>query len=124
MNRAVPEWVVGKILVLGLAYKKNVDDVRESPTFRIMQLLERRGAAVDYFDPYVPVIGTTREYPQFAGRASVEWTAAALSGYDAAIICTDHDAVDYGSLARVCPLVVDTRNATGLVGGAGNVIGA
>jgi len=101
-----------RLLILGVAYKKNVDDIRESPALRIISLLERRGAVVDFFDPFVPEIPSTREYPELAGRRCIEWSAAAIGSYDATLICTDHDAVDYGELVAHSPLVVDTRNAT------------
>nr|WP_281262086.1 nucleotide sugar dehydrogenase [Azospirillum thermophilum] len=100
-----------RILLLGLAYKKNVDDIRESPAFALLHLLEGRGAVVDYHDPHVPQIPPTREHSCFAGRRSVPLTADGLAGYDAALICTDHDAVDYRLLADGVPLIVDTRNA-------------
>ena len=129
INRAMPDYVVerlaaaldmrfatplngARVLVVGLAYKKNVDDTRESPAFRIISLLERRGARVDYYDPFVPEILPTREYAALAGRRCIDWTAEALAGYDAALICTDHDAVDYAELVAHCRLVVDTRDAT------------
>ncbi|MBF0129338.1 MAG: nucleotide sugar dehydrogenase [Alphaproteobacteria bacterium] len=101
-----------RVLLLGMAYKKNVDDTRESPALKLIELIEKRGAVVDYHDPFVPVVPMTREHPEFAGRRSVPLTAEALSRYHAALICTDHDSVDYAELVRGCPLVVDTRNAT------------
>ncbi len=103
-----------KILVIGVAYKKNVDDVRESPALRIMKLLRERGAGMDYYDPYVPEIPPTREYPEFAALRSIAWAPDRLGSYDAALICTDHDDVDYGELVARSRLVVDTRNATKL----------
>ena len=103
------------ILLLGVAYKKNVDDIRESPALRILSLLRARGAQVDYFDPFVPEIGPTREYPELVDMQSVNWSTKLIGSYDAALICTDHDAVDYGSLVACSKLVIDTRNATGFV---------
>ncbi|BAI76884.1 nucleotide-sugar dehydrogenase (plasmid) [Azospirillum sp. B510] len=100
-----------RILLVGMAYKKNVDDSRESPGLRLMEMLLERGAAVDYHDPFIPVLPVTREHAALAGRRSVDWTAERLAGFDAAVIVTDHDGVDYRSLAVHCPLVVDTRNA-------------
>ena len=100
-----------RILLLGVAYKKNVDDTRESPAYRLIELLESRGAVVDFYDPHVPAIPQTREHGALAGRPSVAWDLAKLAGYDAALICTDHDGVDYDGLARACALIVDTRNA-------------
>jgi UDP-N-acetyl-D-glucosamine dehydrogenase len=100
-----------RILLLGVAYKKNVDDPRESPAFRLIEGMEAKGARVDYFDPHIPVILPSREHGALAGRKSIPWEEKTLASYDAALICTDHDGVDYGMLARACPLVVDTRNA-------------
>lgn len=101
-----------RILLVGLAYKKNIDDIRESPALAIIELLEARGAIVDYYDPYVAEIPMTREHAPLAGRRSVAWDSAKLAAYDAAFICTDHDAVDYAGLVANSRLVVDTRNAT------------
>ncbi len=101
-----------KVLVAGLAYKKNVDDVRESPAFPLIELIEERGARVDFHDPYVPVIPDTREHAKLAGRKSVGLDAANLRLYDAVVIVTDHDSVDYPALVENSRLVVDTRNAT------------
>lgn len=100
-----------KGLMLGLAYKKNVDDIRESPSFRLLELLEQRGVQIDYHDPYVPVIPITREYHEFAGRQSVSLTPESVKEYDFALIVTDHDDVDYGMLADHSKFVLDTRNA-------------
>src|SRR6185312_1099272 len=99
-----------RILLLGIAYKKNVDDIRKSPAFRLMELIEARGATVAYHDRYVPEIPLSREHKEFAGRRSVALTPAALRDCDAALICTDHDEVDYRLVAECCPLLVDTRN--------------
>jgi UDP-N-acetyl-D-glucosamine dehydrogenase len=99
-----------RILVMGIAYKRNVDDMRESPALRIIELLERRGADVGYFDPFVPEIPPTREHAELAGRSSVPWAGVTAGGWDAAVVVTDHDGVDYPALARAVPLVVDTRN--------------
>nr|WP_304502350.1 nucleotide sugar dehydrogenase [Azospirillum sp. 412522] len=100
-----------RILLVGMAYKKNVDDSRESPGLRLMEMLLERGAAVEYHDPFIPVLPVTREHAALAGRASIDWTAERLAGFDAAVIVTDHDGIDYRGLAAHCPLVVDTRNA-------------
>jgi UDP-N-acetyl-D-glucosamine dehydrogenase len=98
------------ILILGIAYKKNVEDTRESPAFRIMELLEKRGAEVSFHDPLVTTILPSREYAAFAGKQSTPLTEEAIGGFDAAIICTDHDAVDYRRLVECSRLVIDTRN--------------
>ncbi|TQF80836.1 nucleotide sugar dehydrogenase [Elioraea sp. Yellowstone] len=100
-----------RILILGVAYKKNVDDMRESPALKLMALLERRGAVVDYHDPFIPVLPPTREHGELAGRSSVALDAATLGRYDAVLIATDHDAVDYRLVALHAKVVVDTRNA-------------
>jgi len=101
-----------RILLLGVAYKKNVDDTRESPAFVLLEELERRGAEVAFYDPFVPVIPMTREHAPLAGRVSISWSAEALAGFDAALVATDHDGVDYETLTASVPLVIDTRNAT------------
>jgi UDP-N-acetyl-D-glucosamine dehydrogenase len=99
-----------KLLLIGVAYKKNVEDTRESPALQLIKLLERRGATVAYHDPHVPVIGPTREHRELAGRRSVPLSAATIARFDAALIATDHDAIDYGMLVEAAKLVVDTRN--------------
>jgi UDP-N-acetyl-D-glucosamine dehydrogenase len=114
-----------RVLIVGIAYKKNVDDIRESPALRIMELLERRGAAVSYHDPHFPEIPPTREHGNFTGRRSDALSAGGLAGFDAVLICTDHDSVDYGLLVRAAPLVIDTRNVCARLGLAGaNIIKA
>ncbi|HXV32078.1 MAG TPA: nucleotide sugar dehydrogenase [Sinorhizobium sp.] len=99
-----------RILLIGMSYKKNVGDTRESPSLRLIDLMERRGAAVDYHDPYVPEIPGTREYAALAGRRSVEIAAGRLASYDAIVISTDHDAIDWRAVAKHAKLVLDTRN--------------
>jgi UDP-N-acetyl-D-glucosamine dehydrogenase len=96
-----------RILMLGLAYKANVDDHRESPSFHLMQKLEAKGANVSYNDPYIPIIGMTREFPEYAGRRSVP---VIDDNFDALLIATAHD--DYKSIdfsKFKCP-IIDTRN--------------
>jgi UDP-N-acetyl-D-glucosamine dehydrogenase len=105
-----------KILIVGVAYKKNVDDTRESPALKLIQLIEARGAKVDFYDPYVSVIPKTREYGRLAGRCSISWAHEQLCTYDAALVATDHDAVDYRELCRDVTLVIDTRNACARAG--------
>ncbi len=112
-----------KILILGVAYKKNVDDVRESPAFAIMELLEGKGAKTAFYDPHVKEIPITREHMGFAGRISLEWNSQTFSVYDAALIVTDHDGVDYDVLTKESLLVIDTRNATrDIIDTAGKII--
>lgn len=101
-----------KICVLGLAYKKNVDDERESPSFELISRLMKRGAEVTYNDPYIPTIRKTRHWPEMAGMKSRELTAEFLASQDAVLIATDHSDYDYDLIVRHAPLVVDTRNAT------------
>ncbi|WP_419421341.1 nucleotide sugar dehydrogenase (plasmid) [Legionella sp. D16C41] len=125
INSYMPHWVVNKvghamnerertiknsrILVLGVAYKKDVDDVRESPSIEIMELLQDRGALVDYSDPYVP------SFPQMRAHdfnlLSVELTASTISQYDCVILATAHEAFDYELIANNAKLIVDTRGA-------------
>ena len=100
-----------KVLVLGLAYKANVDDDRESPSYVLMEGLKQHGAEVAYYDPYVPVIKLTREHPQWAGTRSVEWSEAVIRSFDCVLIATAHACVDYRQLAAWAQLIVDTRNA-------------
>ena len=142
INLAMPRYVVARleealdrrlgkslgsarILIVGLAYKKNVADVRESPTFRLLELLEARGASARFHDPHVAEIPPTREFAHLAGRPSTPISAETLAAHDAVLIATDHDAVDYALIARLAPLVVDTRNALARRGiGGANVIKA
>lgn len=100
-----------RILVLGIAYKKNVDDMRESPSLRLIELLEERGAVTAYHDPHIAQIPPTREHAPLTGRRSVELTAQEVAAYDAVLIATDHDTVDYALVVDNAKLVVDTRNA-------------
>jgi UDP-N-acetyl-D-glucosamine dehydrogenase len=99
-----------KILVLGIAYKKDIDDQRESPSLKIISLLMKKGVKVAYNDPYVPESSGHREYPGLALK-SVPLTARRLRSSDAVIIATDHSSYDYRWIVRNAPLVVDTRNA-------------
>lgn len=100
-----------RILIVGVAYKKNVDDIRESPALRLIELIEARGAGADFYDPHVQQIGVTREHPTLIGRRSVPWAPQTLSSYDAILIATDHDDVDYEAIASNAILIIDTRNA-------------
>ncbi|MBA4118889.1 MAG: nucleotide sugar dehydrogenase [Candidatus Puniceispirillum sp.] len=100
-----------KILLSGLAYKKNVDDVRESPSLEILEILKTRGADVSFHDPFVPVIPKLHEFPTLDGMKSVDITPERLKTFDAILICTDHDQVDYSAYAKYAPIIVDTRNA-------------
>ncbi|MGF1572266.1 MAG: nucleotide sugar dehydrogenase [Sumerlaeia bacterium] len=125
VNTGMPEYVVhrlmealnddekslkgSKLLLVGLAYKPNVDDMRESPTLKILELLERKGANVDYHDPYIPEIKPSREYAHLAGRKSVPLEDSRLM--DAVLIITNHTQIDYQYLADNAKLIIDSRNA-------------
>lgn len=102
-----------KVLVVGLAYKKNVSDIRESPSLVLLELLERRGTQTDYHDPHVAEVPVTREHANLAGRRSVDLTPEVIRSYDAVLLATDHDIIDYGMLHENARLIVDTRNAFG-----------
>jgi UDP-N-acetyl-D-glucosamine dehydrogenase len=99
-----------RILIIGLAYKRNIDDLRESPSLKLIELLEARGAKADYHDPYIASIPSTREHAALAGRTSIALGTADLAGYDAMLIATDHDGIDYSELVGRAKLVIDTRN--------------
>ncbi len=127
VNTAMPQYVVqrlgkalgasgkalagARILLLGIAYKSNVDDDRESPGYVLWELLEAAGAKVDFHDPHVPVIRPSREHGHYAGRRSVPLTEETVAGFDAVLIATKHDAVDYALIAKAAKLIVDSRNA-------------
>src|SRR5438309_4144890 len=100
-----------RVLLLGLSYKANVDDDRESPTYVLMDLLNERGAKVEYYDPYVPVVKPTREHLHLAGKESVQWDRATINSFDAALISTNHNCVNYQELADWAQCIIDTRNA-------------
>jgi UDP-N-acetyl-D-glucosamine dehydrogenase len=100
-----------KILLLGVAYKKDVDDLRESPSLKLLELLTARGADVDYNDPYFPALFKMRHY-DFSKKRSVELTPKKIASYDCVLIATDHSSYDYEAIVRNAKLVVDTRNAT------------
>jgi UDP-N-acetyl-D-glucosamine dehydrogenase len=100
-----------RVLILGLAYKPNVDDERESPSYVLMDLLTERGAKVEYYDPYIPVIKPTREHSRWAGKKSIDWNQANIEAFDLVLIATNHDSVDCQELADWARCIVDTRNA-------------
>lgn len=127
INTSMPDWVIQKvfkvlnenqksvsgsrILVLGVAYKANVDDMRESPSLVLMDKLAAHGAFVAYHDPFVPRLPKTREHPQWSGHASVEWNQTTISSFDLCLIATAHANVDYQQLSDWVKLIIDTRNA-------------
>jgi UDP-N-acetyl-D-glucosamine dehydrogenase len=132
INHAMPEYVVDKVAaalndrskavrgsavgILGVAYKPNVDDPRESPAFRVMELLAERGAVLSYSDPHIAELPAMRSFDVPALK-STPLTPEYLAGLDAVVIVTDHDAVDYELVVTHAPVVVDTRNATAHVPG-------
>ena len=136
INHYMPHWVVEKItdalnerskaikgsriLVLGLAYKKNIDDTRESPAVEIMDLLQAKGAHIDYSDPHVPVFPRKRDY--HFDLQSVTLTPESIASYDCLVVATDHDGFDYPQLVQHARLIVDTRGRLGV--GAVNVVAA
>ena len=123
VNTAMPRWVIGKtmdalnargqalkdarVLVLGIAYKKDVDDMRESPAVELMRLLKEKGARVDYSDPYIPVFPRLRKY--YFDLASVEPTPDKVATYDALLLATDHSGFDYPMMQKCARLIIDTR---------------
>ena len=138
INTAMPMYVVNRtaealnanrkpvngsrVLIVGLAYKPNVDDERESPSYTLMEILKSRGAEVAYYDPYVPVIRPTREHAHWTGTRSVDWNRETVQSFDAVIISTNHQSVSYQELADWSPCIVDTRNAmAGVAAKAGQV---
>jgi UDP-N-acetyl-D-glucosamine dehydrogenase len=132
INTAMPNYVIhrvadalnarcksvngSRILILGLAYKPDVDDERESPSYVLMSLLKERGAFVEYHDPHVPVIKPTREHSTWAGKQSVEWTQRTIEAFDLVLIATNHAVFNYPELAQWAQCIVDTRNAMAGVG--------
>ncbi len=140
VNCGMPGWVVhkvmdalnqdgkalkgAKILLIGLAYKPDVDDCRESPSFKLLELMEQKGASVDYHDPHVSVISPTREYPRFEGKTSVPLTPGTISSYDCILVSTDHKAIDYAMIANHAALIVDSRSVPELSGKSARYIKA
>ena len=131
LNSAMPEYVVNRaaealneqrkavkgsrVLVVGLAYKANVDDDRESPSYVLMDLFHARGADVAYYDPFIAVIGPTRKHGHWAGARSVAWNEETIRQFDVVVIATKHDGLDYRQLADWAACIVDTRNALGCI---------
>jgi UDP-N-acetyl-D-glucosamine dehydrogenase len=132
INAAMPSHVVGqivetlnkkglairgsRILLVGLAYKADVDDMRESPTFAVMDQLKGRGAELRYYDPFIPEVPPTKEHAEWTGARSIDWTREAIAGFDCVVICTAHSEVDYRQLAEWSNQIVDTRNAMARAG--------
>jgi UDP-N-acetyl-D-glucosamine dehydrogenase len=101
-----------RIAILGMAYKKDVDDPRESPSFELLKLLRERGAVLTYNDPHVPSLPKMRHYPDLPAMASQELTPGYLASQDCVLIATDHSAYDYAFIVEHSKFVLDTRNAT------------
>ena len=99
-----------QVLVIGLAYKPDVDDQRESPSFKIMNLLEKYGAEVFYYDPHIPQIKPTREHDRWTGTESVQWDKEIISSFDAVVIATNHSDIDYRQLAAWSDCIIDSRH--------------
>ncbi len=128
INTAMPQFVIqklaetlntvrkplngSKVLLVGLAYKANVDDDRESPGYILLELMQKAGVEVAFYDPYIPVIRPSREHAHWAGTKSVAWDQKTIGSFDAALIATAHANVDYQQLINWSQLVIDTRNAT------------
>jgi UDP-N-acetyl-D-glucosamine dehydrogenase len=127
INESMPEYVVqrvfqtlnqrrkavngSRILLMGLAYKSNVDDMRESPAFKLMDLLQAEGATISYYDPYIPIIPPTREHAAWTGTPSITWDEATVRSFDCVLIATKHDCFDLPQLLTWSDCIVDTRNA-------------
>lgn len=99
-----------KILIVGLAYKANVDDDRESPSYILLERIKETGAEVAYYDPHIPVIKPSREHAHWAGTASIPWDQTTIESFDAVLISTGHKNVDYEQLLQWSKLIIDTRN--------------
>ena len=99
-----------RVLIIGLAYKRNIDDLRESPSLRLIELLEARGAEADYHDPISPRSRARANTPGSPVATSIALAPAVVAGYDAVLIATDHDGIDYPALVANAKLVIDTRN--------------
>ena len=143
INNSMPQWVVqrtmealndrvksvkgSRILLMGLAYKEDVDDMRESPAFDLMDQLAELGAEISYYDPHIPEILPTREHARWTGTRSVTWHPETIAAFDCIVIATNHRAFDLEGLLEHADLVIDTRNAIaggGLTPGKGQVVKA
>jgi len=124
INRAMPAWVLqrigdalnqagkplkgSRVLILGIAYKKNIDDIRESPSIELIRLLREKGSVVAYSDPYVPSVQAPHQYPALSMR-STACDAKTLAAQDCVVVATDHEAFDYELIRARASLIVDTR---------------
>jgi UDP-N-acetyl-D-glucosamine dehydrogenase len=98
-----------RVLILGVAYKKNVDDMRESPSLKLMEIYESKGALVDYSDPFIIKLPMTRKYNY--EKESVKISGDTINSYDLIVLSTDHDSFDYNLISENAKLIIDTRNA-------------
>ena len=121
MNKSINK---SKILIIGMAYKKDVDDMRESPSLILYELLQKYGAHVDYHDDYVKQIPPTREHKNLEGLKSVKLSSSSLKKYDALLISTDHSYINYKFLSKNSDLIIDTRNAMDNIQGNAKVVKA
>ena len=121
MNKSINK---SKILIIGMAYKKDVDDMRESPSLILYELLQKYGAHVDYHDDYVKQIPPTREHKNLEGLKSVKLSSSNLKKYDALLISTDHSYINYKFLSKNSDLIIDTRNAMDNIQGNAKVVKA
>jgi len=123
INTAMPDYVMSQLVEalnakqksvnrskIGLAYKADVDDMRESPTFVLLDKIKALGAEIEYYDPYVSEIGPTREHAKWQGKRSIEWNEQVIRSFDAAVIVTAHSTVNYDQLMDWAECIVDTRN--------------
>jgi len=141
INISMPAYVVGKlaealdlrfakslngakILIIGMAYKKNVADDRESPSYAVMKILHDRKVNISYHDPYIDVIPPKRDFGEFSGMKSVSLNPEMLKGFNAVLIITDHSNIDYKMIAKNTSLVIDTRNALAEISNRDNIIKA
>lgn len=127
VNASMPDWVIhrlidalndagkplrgSKVLLVGLAYKANVDDDRESPGYVLLDKMKEKGCQVRYYDPYIPVIRPSRNHAHWGGTRCVGWDRETISEFDAVLIATAHQNVNYDQLGQWAKLIVDTRNA-------------
>lgn len=134
INTAMPDYVINRtatelnkrgktlknsrLLIIGLAYEKNVDDDRESPSYVLWEKFQKHGANVSYYDPFCPIVRPSREHSHFAGIKSVDWKAIKSKKFDLAVIATAHDNVDHKTLSKWIPLIIDTR---GVLNSSGKV---
>jgi len=109
LNKSTKALNGSKVLILGAAYKKDIDDMRESPSLKLIEIYREKGATVDYYDPLVPILPETRKYK--FNLKSVKLTSEKLGSYDLVVLSTDHSIFDYNFIAKNAKLIMDSRNA-------------